>query len=765
MMMMFLMNMQDTLRRRQQQQQQQQRGANGDGRPERSHFVSSWKPRRSNVVVFQRRTGFVTIVIMMTSLLLLVPTTIHGFQAASTTSVCWTKASFPQQQQRQQQRLASTTSRSNGSLGNSHLGARFRSSIDLLAPLSPNKVKVEADPDPNNKDDPNAGAKKVPKKQPFLDRNNTNNNNSKDDDDDDDDHVPITNFITEQLQSILASYREGADDEDVEKDSTSSSTTTPTLPASPALVRSDAAPAVVTTNWSHAVTAPTNNHIHDDDKWIMLGLLWSICCLSALDRVAMSLALIPLSIEYDLTDAVKGSISSLFSVGYGLAILPAGLLVGGRGGGSVAAAAAAADDDDDGTSKATVLSPKTVMAAGLALWSLATLATPFSVGTHHPDTINDNDATFFLALFLARAAVGAGESVILPSLQRFLLSWTTALEKSTALAVLFSGFHAGTIAAYLVSPWLMERHLHGGGDAVVGWRGLFVTYGLVGLGLLVPWMLWAKDEPNNSQGTTSVAVKGSNSVTALLVASSTSEHSSSNQLVLAINEAYGTLQEVPWQQFAQSKGTWAVVLAHCAKNWGLYNALAWTPTFFAESYDIGVRDSALLSVLPSVTGAVGGIVAGTAADSFLRNQLKEMEQNRNHSDETMTLMRTRVRKVFQSIAFLGPAAAFAALAWQIPEQPWVAQTLLMAAVGLQSFGAAGYEAGIQEKAGERWAGLMYSITSLPAVMVGTAGVYITGQVLDFTHQDWSYVYGLNAAINVLGTLAFVSMYNSKREFD
>ena len=82
-----------------------------------------------------------------------------------------------------------------------------------------------------------------------------------------------------------------------------------------------------------------------------------------------------------------------------------------------------------------------------------------------------------------------------------------------------------------------------------------------------------------------------------------------------------------------------------------------------------------------------------------------------------------------------------------------------------AFNAAGYLAANQEKAGEKWAGLLYSVTSLPAVMVGTFGVYVTGQILDMTHQDWSAVFALNAAINLLGATAFVALYDSKREFD
>lgn len=426
-------------------------------------------------------------------------------------------------------------------------------------------------------------------------------------------------------------------------------------------------------------------------KYVMLGLLWSIACLSALDRVAMSVAIVPMAEELGLTDTVKGSISSFFSIGYGLAILPAGLLVA-------------------------ELSPRAVMAGGLALWSVATMATPASLDI----------AASMLPLLVARAMVGCGESVILPTIQRLLTSWTDEDEKSTALACIFSGFHTGTIAAYMLSPLVMEE--------LGGWRGLFYLYGAVGLVILLPWLALAQDRPV------------SDLIPERKVATSQS-------LVQVWESALQTVRSAPWRDFATSKGAWALLLAHSAKNWGLYNTLAWTPTFYAEAYHIGVRDSALLSVLPSVTGAVAGIAVASLADSMLRDT--------NGGDQEQS----QIRKVFQSAGFLGQAAALGTLAYHIPDQPWVAQTLLMAAVGFQSFGAAGFEAGIQEKAGEKWAGLLYSVTSLPAVMAGTLGVYATGRLLDLTNQDWSTVFGLNAIISIVGAAAYVSLYNSKREFD
>ena len=56
-------------------------------------------------------------------------------------------------------------------------------------------------------------------------------------------------------------------------------------------------------------------------------------------------------------------------------------------------------------------------------------------------------------------------------------------------------------------------------------------------------------------------------------------------------------------------------------------------------------------------------------------------------------------------------------------------------------------------------------TSLPSVVIGTVGVQLTGMILDSTNQKWSYVFAINAGIYILGASAFVTLYDSKREFD
>lgn len=432
----------------------------------------------------------------------------------------------------------------------------------------------------------------------------------------------------------------------------------------------------------------------DTMLFTMMALIFIVGSLSSLDRVAMSVALVPMTEEMGYTDSVKGSISSLFSVGYGLGILPSGLLIAS-------------------------LSPRWTMAAGIAVWSIGTIATPLAAA--------QSSMIFLLA---ARALVGASESVAIPTVQRLLSNWIPPEKKSIAVATVFAGFQTGTILAYSLSPFLI--------DEFDNWRVLFYTYGGAGLLFLMPWLLFAKDSPTaTAQGPITKTVDESDI-----------------SFVDALSNARDLLSSTPWKGFVSSKGVWAMFLAHAANNWGLYNNLSWTPTFYSEQYGLNVKESALLLVVPSIAGAICGLSAGTLADNIIQNL-------EDRSDEAIT----NVRKAFQGVALFGPSLCLGTLAYSMPEDPAVAQVLLALAVGLQSFNAAGYGAANQEKAGEKWTGLLYAITSLPSVMIGTFAVYLTGQILDYTDQNWNIVFGLNSMVYFLGATAFVALYDSKKEFD
>jgi len=459
-----------------------------------------------------------------------------------------------------------------------------------------------------------------------------------------------------------------------------------------------------TTNAGIIIDGNQNDVDNNNLARTMMVLIFAVASLSSLDRVAMSVAIVPMSQEMDISDSVKGSISSFFSVGYGLGILPAGLLV-------------------------SRLSPRLIMAGGICLWSFGTIATPF--------TIAQGNVSLLLG---ARALVGASESVVVPTIQRLLSRFAAPEKKSFAVATVFCGFQFGTILAYSLSPLVI--------DYFSDWRSVFTLYGGAGLVFLVPWLMYSKDSPIPSIETTK------NKKQIEIGVSNTELSFPPVSMKDNIDNAKQILRDAPWREFMQSRGVLAMFFAHAANNWGLYNNLSWTPTFYAEQYGMNIKESAVLLIVPSIAGAIGGLTAGSIADSIIQN-LEIV------TDDAIT----RIRRSFQALGLLGPAFCMTILASSIPEEPWVAQSLFAVSVGFQSFNAAGYGAANQEKSGPRWTGLLYSITSLPSVIVGTSGVYLTGKILDSTDQNWSYVFGLNAFVYALGGIAFATLYDSRKEFD
>ena len=452
------------------------------------------------------------------------------------------------------------------------------------------------------------------------------------------------------------------------------------------------------------------------------------------------MAILPMASELAFTETVKGEISAAVSYGYGLAIVPVGLAV-------------------------SFASTRLLMSAGVCLWSLATLGTPWAAGLAA-------GGGSLVPLLAVRAVMGGAEAAVLPTIQRVLANWVPPGRKAGTLATVISGFQLGTVGAYVTSPILIDSlaGLDGGvGDgAVAGWRGMFYAYGALGLMWLVPWWSVARDYP-------SIRLPAEEVCTEALVNSGVEDDASlvlneclldgEGAIIEPAKEAEEGLRTIlgdaPWLGFVRSSGVWAMVLAHAAKNWNLYIILAWAPTFFSQEYGLDVKESALLSLLPSACGIVGGLAAGNLADYALVASASD-------EDDASTAIekRTAIRKVVQGIALLGPALCL----YRLSSLPDVssAQLLLGGTVGLQAFDAAGFGAATQEKSGERWAGLLYSVTSLPGVLVGSVAVSVTGRILDASAvaaEGWHDVYLLNSAICTAGALAFVLLYDSRREFD
>jgi ACS family sodium-dependent inorganic phosphate cotransporter len=182
-----------------------------------------------------------------------------------------------------------------------------------------------------------------------------------------------------------------------------------------------------------------------------------------IDRVNISVAIIPMAEQFGWTDTQRGLVLSSFFVGY---------LVTQVAGGSLAAR----------------LGGKAVLGFGVLWWSLFTLLTPLSAMTSFPVLIG------------ARILMGLGEGVAFPATYNLLGRWVPLKERSRAASFNLSAIALGTLFAVSTTPFIV---------LAFGWPAVFYAFGAAGFVWFLFWWLLADDQPSKpldpaipEQGTT-----------------------------------------------------------------------------------------------------------------------------------------------------------------------------------------------------------------------------------------------------------------------
>ena len=162
-----------------------------------------------------------------------------------------------------------------------------------------------------------------------------------------------------------------------------------------------------------------------------------------MDRVIISIAIIPMAADFGWNAEEQGRILSSFFVGYLLTQILGGWLAERFGG-------------------------KVVLGCGVIFWSLFTLITPIAA------------AGGMVALITARILMGMGEGVTFPSIYALFGRWIPVRERSRSIGILFSMAPLGSVFALLATPWIVGRF---------GWEVAFYAFGLIGF---VWWIFWQK---------------------------------------------------------------------------------------------------------------------------------------------------------------------------------------------------------------------------------------------------------------------------------
>lgn len=182
---------------------------------------------------------------------------------------------------------------------------------------------------------------------------------------------------------------------------------------------------------------------------ILVAMCFVATFVCYIDRVSISVAIIPMAEEFGWDNTTKGWVLSSFFVGYLLAMVPGGWLSGRYGG-------------------------RIVLGVALVLWSLFTLVTPVAAGVS------------LAALLVARIGMGIGEAATFPAAMNLFARWLPAGERSRAVAFNLTGIPLGTVFGLAVSGVIV---------AAWGWPAIFYLFGGFGLVFAALWFVMVHGRP------------------------------------------------------------------------------------------------------------------------------------------------------------------------------------------------------------------------------------------------------------------------------
>jgi len=261
----------------------------------------------------------------------------------------------------------------------------------------------------------------------------------------------------------------------------------------------------------------------------------------------------PIAAEFGLSPVEMGYLFSSFLWLYVICLIPMGIIV-----------------DRIGT--------RMVNAAGIALWSLATVFTGLS--------------TSYGALVASRLVMGIGESTSYPAGNRVIREWMPASERGISMSVFNSGAYFGPAIGSLLIGALV---------AAAGWRMAFYVCGGIGFIWLALWLLrYRLPEQTNwiSAGERAQILRERNAGTD----------------VPKDARAIGVLG------LLRAPALWGIMLTQGCGVYTQYLFLTWLPGYLQSQKSISLLASATLNSVPYFGAVVLGIALGRVSDRLIAGQ-------------------------------------------------------------------------------------------------------------------------------------------------
>ena len=317
--------------------------------------------------------------------------------------------------------------------------------------------------------------------------------------------------------------------------------------------------------------------------------------------------------------------------------------------------------------------PKRVLAGGILLWSLATACTGLAGG--------------FVALLMLRLLLGVGESVAFPAATKVVAACVPVERLGFANGFMSFGYLIGPAVGTAIGGYLMGW---------LGWRPVFVLFGLASLLWLWPWLRLRLPSTG-----TSAAQSAAPGFPAIL----------------------------------SQRALWGASLGHFAANYSYYFIIAWLPFYLVRVRGFSIAAMATTASWAYLLNAVAALGTGWLTDRWIRNGSTP----------------TRVYKPIMALAQLGSFACMAAMA-VLPASGSVTALLVFEFIAGCSY--PGLFAIPQIIAGPGATGRWVGVQNACGNIAGMVAPVLTGYLVDRTGR-FDLAFALAAMVSVLGFIGWI----------
>ena len=266
-----------------------------------------------------------------------------------------------------------------------------------------------------------------------------------------------------------------------------------------------------------------------------------------LDRSTLAIANHSISSEMGLSASQMGLLLSSFSLAYAFAQLPIGVTLDRIG-------------------------ARIVLGLGMFIWSAAQLAGGFVRSLNQ--------------FFIARIFLGIGEAPQFPAGAKVFSEWFAVRERGRPTGIFVA---SSTIAPALAPPILTVLMLS------IGWRGMFITMGVLGIAAALAWYGFYRDRRHVSLEPEEVAY----------LTDGKREESASP---VTPGEWFGLLR---------SRTTWGITIGFMGTIYMVWLYLTWLPAYLEHERHLSIANAGWVLSIPYLAGTLGQLSSGVVADALL----------------------------------------------------------------------------------------------------------------------------------------------------